>query len=109
MSNNNETTSTTSTQDKVSGTFDQAVGATKKFAGKILDDKEMQSEGSAQNASGKAEKFMGDVKSKIQEGTHALGDSIEKVGTKLQEKGFEKTGGMIHNAGDKIEHVTDKR
>ncbi|MEK2646239.1 hypothetical protein [Bdellovibrio sp. BCCA] len=37
-----------------------------------------------------------------------LGDKIEKVGDKVSNKA-PKTGRVIHDAGDKIEHWSDKK
>ena len=68
---------------------------------------EDQVKGSMKEAEGKTQRFVGNVKEKIQEGTYNLGDSIEKVGRKIQEKGYEKVGRTIEKAGDHIEHLAD--
>lgn len=38
-----------------------------------------------------------------------LGDKIERTGEKLQRSGAERLGKMVSDAGDKIEHMNDKK
>lgn len=40
---------------------------------------------------------------------HRVGDAIEKVGDKIEHKGFKKTGDAIEKLGDKIEHSQDDK
>ncbi len=47
------------------------------------------------------------LKEKLQKGSHALGDAIERVGKQLQQKGYERAGTTIERMGDKIEHMAD--
>ena len=41
--------------------------------------------------------------------SHKVGDKIEKVGQKISNSGAQKLGKAISNAGDKIEHMNDKK
>lgn len=46
---------------------------------------------------------------KTKEGfTEKLGDSIERVGDKIEEMGAGGLGRAIHRAGDKVEHMRDE-
>jgi hypothetical protein len=61
----------------------------------------------ADKAQGSGHQILGKLQEKVQEGSHTLGDGIEKLGKKLQEKGYSKTGTVVEKAGDKIEHIAD--
>lgn len=37
------------------------------------------------------------------------GDQIERLGEKISNAGAEKIGKVVHDAGDKIEHMNDKK
>jgi hypothetical protein len=41
--------------------------------------------------------------------THKVGDTIERVGRKISNAGAEKLGDAVYKAGDKIEHMRDKK
>lgn len=41
--------------------------------------------------------------------SHKVGDKIERTGEKLERAGAEKLGRAVSNAGDKIEHMKDKK
>lgn len=41
--------------------------------------------------------------------SHKVGDKIERAGEKLERAGAEKIGRVVSNAGDKIEHMKDKK
>lgn len=41
--------------------------------------------------------------------SHKVGDKIERVGEKISEKGAGKLGSTISRAGDKIEHMNDRK
>ena len=96
-----------STNDKLNGTFNSSVGKVKEMAGKAIDNQDLEVEGNIQKNRGKGQQVVGALKDKIKEGSHLLGDNIEKVGRKLQEKGHEKTGSVIEKLGDKLEHIAD--
>ena len=51
---------------------------------------------------------MANLKHSKESTSHKLGDKIEKVGQRVSEKA-PKTGRAIYDAGDKIEHLNDKK
>lgn len=51
---------------------------------------------------------MANLKDSKESTSHKLGDKIEKVGQRVSEKA-PKTGRAIYDAGDKIEHLNDKK
>ena len=104
MSNN---TNMNKEPSKLNGNLNQAAGNVKKAAGKVLNNGKMQAEGANQAASGRAEKTIAGIKEKAKNGVHVAGDAIERVGDKLTQKGFDKTGAVIRKAGDKLEHSAD--
>lgn len=53
----------------------------------------------------KMKKTSDTIKTKMQNGAYSIGNSIEKVGQKLQENGYNKFGTGIERIGDKIEHM----
>ena len=55
-------------QDQINGRVEEAKGAAKEAAGKMLDDKGMQVEGNLQKNVGKAQAGFGDLKKDVQEG-----------------------------------------
>lgn len=92
---------------KLNGTLNQAAGNVKDAAGKILNNKQMQTEGKVQAVDGKTEKTIANLKEAAKTGAHVAGDAIERVGDKLAQAGMEKLGAAVRNAGDKIEHSVD--
>ncbi len=40
--------------------------------------------------------------------SYKAGDKIERMGEKISQKGYEKTGEAVRNFGDKVEHLQDK-
>lgn len=40
---------------------------------------------------------------------HKAGDAVERLGEKLQEKGFDKSGKKIEELGDRLEHSQDEK
>jgi uncharacterized protein YjbJ (UPF0337 family) len=93
--------------DKIKGNAKTAIGKTKEVVGYAVGNKKLQAEGTTQKNEGKAQKNLGELKDKAQVTAHETGDGIKQAGRKLQEKGFEKTGRAIENAGSKIEHLAD--
>jgi uncharacterized protein YjbJ (UPF0337 family) len=49
-------------KDRIQGSFDQAKGAVKDAAGKLVGDKKLQAEGKADKAAGKVESAVGGAK-----------------------------------------------
>ncbi len=41
--------------------------------------------------------------------SHRLGDSIERVGQKITDKGAPRVGEAVRKVGDKVEHLSDKK
>jgi uncharacterized protein YjbJ (UPF0337 family) len=52
-------------KDQIKGRAEQAKGAVKEATGKVLDDKELQTEGKIDKVAGKAQAGVGDVKEKV--------------------------------------------
>ena len=52
-------------KDRVEGDVNKAVGAAKKNAGKGMGDEKLEAKGTAQEGKGKAQSFIGKVKSKL--------------------------------------------
>lgn len=95
------------TKDKFEGMGNTSIGKAKEAAGVIMDNKGLQAEGNAQKNMGKGQQAVGAIKEQVQKGTHALGDGVEGVGKKLQEKGYLRAGKMVEKIGDKLEHLAD--
>ena len=41
--------------------------------------------------------------------SHKAGDKLERIGEKVSNGGMNKIGNAISNAGDKLEHMNDKK
>lgn len=41
--------------------------------------------------------------------SHKVGDKIERLGEKVEEKGYKKAGDAIGKFGDKVEHLQDEK
>jgi hypothetical protein len=46
-----------------------------------------------------------DLKAQVQTGLHSVGDILETAGDKISDAGYKKIGSLVHEAGDKIEHI----
>jgi hypothetical protein len=46
-----------------------------------------------------------ELRSQAKNGLHMVGDILETVGDQLSEKGYQKTGKMVHTASNKIERL----
>jgi hypothetical protein len=46
---------------------------------------------------------------KKQSFVHKLGDKIERLGERISRAGAIKTGKLVYNSGNKIEHMNDKK
>ena len=65
-------------RDEVEGTFDQAKGKAKETIGKAIDDRELESEGQADNAGGKVQEGYGKARRKVGEAIEDVGDAIKR-------------------------------
>lgn len=70
--------------DKLKGTFNTYAGKAKESVGKVLDNKEIQFKDFVQKVQSKEQQLQGIIQEKIQRGTHAVEDAIEKVGNKIE-------------------------
>jgi uncharacterized protein YjbJ (UPF0337 family) len=61
-------------KDRIKGTFDQAKGATKEAAGRVLHDPKLQAEGQYDKLKGKTESAIGRAKDSIRDAEHKLHD-----------------------------------
>jgi uncharacterized protein YjbJ (UPF0337 family) len=65
-------------RDEVEGKMDQAKGTTKETVGRIINDRDLESEGAADRAGGKVEEGFGKARRKVGEAIEDIGDSIGK-------------------------------
>ena len=65
-------------KDEMEGKFDQAKGAVKENVGRAVDDREMESEGAADRASGNIQEGYGTAKRKVGDAIKDVGDEIRK-------------------------------
>lgn len=65
-------------RDEVEGKLDQAKGAVKETVGRVTNDRDLESEGSADRTSGKVQEGFGTAKRKIGEAIEDVGESIKK-------------------------------
>ena len=64
--------------DEIEGKFDQAKGSVKETAGRIVNDPDLESEGSADRAGGKVQEGFGTARRKVGEAIEDIGDAIGK-------------------------------
>ena len=64
--------------DEIEGKFDQAKGSVKEAAGRIVNDRDLESEGSADRAGGKVQEGFGTARRKVGEAIEDIGDAIGK-------------------------------
>ena len=65
-------------RDEVEGKFDQAKGQAKEAIGKAINDRELENEGRADNASGEIQEGYGTAKRKVGEAIEDVGDAIKR-------------------------------
>ncbi len=65
-------------KDEIEGKFDQAKGALKENVGRAVDDREMESEGATDRASGNVQEGFGTAKRKVGETIEDIGDAIKR-------------------------------
>lgn len=69
-----------STEDKVRGNVNDAVGSVKKAAGDATDNRELQEEGEGQKLKGEAQKFLGEAKDVIGDAAKSIGNRVKRSG-----------------------------
>jgi uncharacterized protein YjbJ (UPF0337 family) len=65
-------------KDELEGKFDQAKGAAKETAGRAINDRNLEDEGTADRAGGKIQESFGTAKRKVGETVEDIGESIRK-------------------------------
>ncbi len=65
-------------KDEVEGKLDQAKGAVKENVGRAVGDREMESEGAADRASGNIQEGYGEAKRTVGDAVKDVGDAIKK-------------------------------
>lgn len=65
-------------KDEVEGKFDQAKGTIKENVGRALNDRDLETEGSADRAGGNIQEGFGTAKRKVGEAVEDIGDAIKR-------------------------------
>jgi uncharacterized protein YjbJ (UPF0337 family) len=65
-------------RDEVEGKFDQAKGTVKENVGRALNDRDLETEGSADRAEGNIREGFGTAKRKVGEAVEDVGDAIKR-------------------------------
>ena len=65
-------------RDELEGKFDQAKGTVKENVGRALNDRDLETEGSADRAGGNVQEGWGTAKRKVGEAVEDVGDAIKK-------------------------------
>jgi uncharacterized protein YjbJ (UPF0337 family) len=65
-------------RDEVDGKLDQAKGSVKETLGRVTNDRDLESEGSADRTGGKVQEGFGTARRKVGEAIEDIGDSIGK-------------------------------
>ncbi|MGI8835795.1 MAG: CsbD family protein [Pyrinomonadaceae bacterium] len=65
-------------RDEIKGNFDQAKGQVKETVGRAVDDRELESEGQADQTGGKIREGFGTTRRKVGEAIEDLGESVRK-------------------------------
>lgn len=65
-------------KDEVEGKLDQAKGAVKETVGRAVGNKDMESEGAADRASGNVQEGVGEAKRSVGDAVKDVGDAIKK-------------------------------
>jgi len=69
-----------STNDKIRGSANDAIGAVKKTAGEATDNEELRQEGEGQQVKGKAQKLLGDAKDLVGDTAESLSNAVKNSG-----------------------------
>ena len=65
-------------RDEVEGKFDQAKGTVKENVGRAMNDRDLETEGSADRAAGNVQEGWGTARRKVGEAVEDIGDAIKK-------------------------------
>jgi uncharacterized protein YjbJ (UPF0337 family) len=65
-------------KDEVEGKLDQAKGATKETVGRVINDRDLEAEGSADRTGGKVQEGFGTARRKVGETIEDIGEDIRK-------------------------------
>jgi len=65
-------------KDEIEGKLDQAKGAVKETVGRAVGNKDMESEGAADRASGNVQEGVGEAKRSVGDAVKDVGDAIKK-------------------------------
>ena len=65
-------------KDELEGKFDQAKGKTKETVGRAINDRDLETEGTADRTGGKVQEGFGKVKRNVGETIEDIGESIRK-------------------------------
>ena len=65
-------------RDEMEGKLDQAKGKTKETIGRVINDRDMENEGAAENAGGKFKEGAGKARRKVGEAIEDVGDAIKR-------------------------------
>ena len=65
-------------KDEVKGKLDQAKGGMKETAGRVLNDRELENEGTADRAGGELREGFGTARRKVGEAVEDVGESLRK-------------------------------
>ncbi len=68
-----------SKKNKITGMLNSTVGKIKQTAGKIINDKDLETQGLMQEAKGKGQQLLSATQKKIQKGSTAIGKMAHKV------------------------------
>lgn len=65
-------------KDEIKGKIDQAKGGLKETAGRVMNDRDLESEGTADRAGGELREGFGTARRKVGEAIEDIGDAIKK-------------------------------
>jgi len=65
-------------RDEIEGKFDQVKGKTKEAVGRAINDRDLETEGKADNLGGQVEEGAGKVRRKVGEAIEDVGDAIKR-------------------------------
>lgn len=65
-------------KDEIEGKFDQAKGSVKETVGRVVNDRDLESEGQGDQAGGKVQEGFGTARRKVGEAIEDIGDAVGK-------------------------------
>lgn len=95
-----------STQNKVNGATDVALGSIKKVVGTITGDEKMKSDADAQKTAGEVQKAVGHAKEAVKQGLHSAGDAAVATAKKIEATSHAALEKVIGAASDQVEKLT---